>query len=137
RGLDADSHDRLQQRGTRLFHAIAKCEASGDAKADLVRIHFMERSVINGHTEIHHGITGQKAALRRFANSFFNGGNVVAGYRAAKNIVHKFESTATRQRLNADLAISELAMSAGLLFMTAMSFGARANGFSIRNLRRL
>lgn len=39
--LDADMHDRLQQHGVRTFHAVTEGEATRNAEADFVRVHFM------------------------------------------------------------------------------------------------
>src|SRR6185437_15656192 len=93
----------------------------------------MERSVIDRHTEIHHRMAGEKAPVGSFADSFFNGGNVVAWDCTAKNIVHKFKTAASRKGLDADLAVAELAVSSGLLLVAAMPFGARSNCFAIGN----
>ena len=44
---------------------------------------------------------------------------------------------AARQRLHANPAVAELAVAAGLLLVAALHVGLSANGFAIRNFRRV
>ena len=78
---------------------------------------------------------GEKAALGSFAYAFLNGGNIIARNGAAENLVDKLESRAAFQRLDTDFAVAELPMSAGLFFVPAMAFRARADCFAIGNFR--
>ena len=97
----------------------------------------MIRAVVDGDFEIDHRKAGQKAVGGGFHDSFFDGGNEIARNRAAEDFVGEFELPAARQRLHANPAIAELAVAAGLLLVAALHVGPAANGFAIRNFRRV
>ena len=57
--------------------------------------------------------------------------------RAAEDFVGEFELAAARQRLQANPAIAELAVAAGLFLVAALHVGPAANGFAIGNFGRM
>src|SRR5438445_13373396 len=97
----------------------------------------MVAAVIEDHAEIHYGKSSQIAARRRFHNSFFYRWNVVPGDGATEDVIHKFKILAALQRFHFDLAVAVLAVTAALLFVATLHVGLAANGFTIRNFRRL
>ena len=56
---------------------------------------------------------------------FLDGRDELTGDRAAEDVVLELEVAAARQRLDADLAVAELAVAAGLLLVPAVRLGAR------------
>ena len=77
------------------------------------------------------------AALRSLVNSLLNGRNIVLGHGAAKDIVHKLEAAAPHHWFDTNDAITELPMTAGLLFVAAARLGGNSNRLAIRHLGRL
>ena len=68
---------------------------------------------------------------------FSTAGMNCRGIDSAEDLVDQLELAAARQRLETDLAVAELAVSAGLFLVAAVGFHALRNGFAIRNARRL
>ena len=68
---------------------------------------------------------------------FSTAGMKFLGIDAAEDLVGEFELAAARQRLHADPAIAELAVTAGLLLVAALDVGRAADRFAIRDLGRL
>ena len=96
----------------------------------------MITAVEDRHLEVHNRITRQIAARRRLDDALLNRRNKLPWNRAAEHFVGELETTAARRRLHPDLAVAELAVSATLLFVASMSFGAATNALAIRHLRR-
>ena len=87
--------------------------------------------------EVDHRISREITAAPRILNALLNGGDVLARNRAAENLVDEFEVGAARQRLDLDLAIGELTMTARLLLVAAVRVGRFGDRFAIRHLRRM
>ena len=85
--------------------------------------------------KIDHGKSGQKAIGGGFHDSFFDRGNEIAWNGAAKTSLANSNLPPRGERLQADPAIAELAVTAGLFLVAALHFGSAANGFAIRNFR--
>src|SRR5271154_5484033 len=64
---------------------------------------------------------------------FFDGGGEISGDGAAGDFVFESEFFAAGQGLDANPAIAELAVAAGLLLVAALDVGSAADGFAIRN----
>ena len=120
-----------------VLHRGLERFARGELERHFRRIDVVIRAVVDRALEIHHRESGQKAVRGRFHDSLFNGGNEIARDGAAENFVGELEFPAARQRLHANPAIAELAVAAGLLLVAALHVGLAANGFAIRNLRRV
>src|SRR5579864_726253 len=97
----------------------------------------MVRAVVEYYTEIDHGVSGQEAVLGGLEYPLFNCRDIVLGNRTAENLVDELELGTAREGLHADPAVTELAVAAGLLFMTSLDIGFAADGFPIRDFGRL
>src|SRR6185437_6092029 len=87
--------------------------------------------------EVDHRIARQISASGRLMDSLLDRRDVLPWDRPAKDIVHKDNAAAPRQRFHTDLAVAKLAMSASLLLMTALRLGMPADGLAIGHLRGL
>src|SRR5437868_1622749 len=96
----------------------------------------MVGTVVENYLKVHDWIAREIAALGRFHNPLLHSGNEVLWNGATKDVVHELKASTARKRLHFDLAITVLAVSAGLFLMTALYIGPSANGFAIRNLWR-
>ena len=94
-------------------------------------------AVVDGAFEISHGIASQKALFGGFDDAFFNGRYEVARNGAAEDFVGELEFFAAREWFHADPAIAELAVTAGLFLVAALHTGGAADGFAVRNFRRV
>src|SRR5207245_10105340 len=63
--------------------------------------------------------------------------DVLPGNRASEHLVDELELAAARKRLDLDLAVGELSVSAGLLLVPSMRIGRPRDRFPIRNFRRM
>ena len=97
----------------------------------------MVRAVEHGHAEIDHRIAGEIAARPRILDALFDRRNELSRDRAAEDIVHELEVGAARHRFDANLAVAELPVSAGLLLVPAVRLGRRLDRLAVRNPRRL
>src|SRR5215471_4801372 len=97
----------------------------------------MVGTVIEHDFEVNHRISGEVSAASCVLNTLLNRRNEVLWNGAAEDLIRKLELTTAGERLHLDLAVPVLAVSAGLLLMTALHIGAPANGLAIRHFRRL
>src|SRR5439155_4411899 len=101
------------------------------------RVDIVVGAVVQGDPEIDDGVTRQEAAAARVLNALFHGRNERWGNGSSENVVHELEIRTAAERLNADLAVAELAVSAGLLLVPSVRLGRRLDGLAVRNTRRL
>src|SRR5690348_14649770 len=134
---DFHRHNRLQQRGLGLLHGLFEGNAARHLEGKFVGIHVVVGAVVEDHSEIHHRVAGQEAALRRLHNALLYCGNEVTGDGAAENVVNELKVAAARQRLHLDLAVAVLAVPPGLLLVPALHVGFAADGFAVGHLGRL
>src|SRR5579863_2491032 len=87
------------------------------------------------HPEIDHWISGEITATPGILNAFFHRWTVVVRNRAAEDLVDEVELGAALHRLDLDPAVRELAASAGLLLVAAVTLGGLEDGFPVGNLR--
>src|SRR5207245_2118624 len=64
-------------------------------------------------------------------------GDVLPGNRASEHLVDELEVAAARKRLDLDLAVGELSVSAGLLLVPSVRIGRPRDRLPIRNFRRM
>src|SRR5690606_29030390 len=67
---------------------------------------------------------------------FLDGGNEVAGHHAAHDPVDEADARPARQRLDLDLDVCELAVTAGLPLVAGVLLRASLDGLAIGNARR-
>ena len=132
-----DVHDGLEQRGSRTRHGVAEREPARHLEGHFVRIDLVERSVEEGDPKVHHRVAGQIASCPRLLDALFDGGDEPARDRAPEDLVDELKVLSARQRRHLDLAVPELAMSAGLLLVTSVRLGSRLDGLAIRDSRQL
>ena len=96
----------------------------------------MIRTVVEHDPEIHHGESGKVSARGGVFDSLFDRGNVVFRDGTAEDVIHEFKSCAPHERFHLDLAVSVLAVPAGLLFVAALHISFPANGLAIGNFGR-
>ena len=126
-----------RMRGLGGLHRGFEGFARGELERHFGRIDVVIRAVVNGTLEIDHRKAREKAVGGRFHDSLFHRGNEIARNGAAENFIGEFELAAAREGLQANPAIAELAVAAGLFLVPALDFGPATNGFAIRNLRRV
>ena len=102
-----------------------------------VGIYVVITAVNQSNFEIYERITGNRAVLRGFDDSFFNRRTEILRNRAAEDFVNKFKTAAAFERFKNAFAIAELSASAGLFFVSSLNFDLRRNRFFIRNFRRM
>src|SRR5258705_3829091 len=73
--------------------------------------------------EIDHGIAREEPAQGGILDPLFDRGHVLPRDRPAEDVVDELEIAPTRQRLHPALAVSELAVAAGLLLVPALVLG--------------
>ena len=89
---------------------------------------------IKGCLQTDHRITGKHAFQHTFAKALFNGGEVLLGNGTANDFIEELKFIGI-SGLKANINITELAMTAGLLFMPAVGFIHFSNSLSVSNLR--
>ena len=97
----------------------------------------MIRTVEDGHLKVDYRIAGEEAGGGCFKDAFLDRWNEVLRNGSAEDFIGELEFRAARKRLHADPAIAELAVAAGLFLVTALDLGLAADGFPIRNFRRV
>src|SRR5205085_8789298 len=95
-------------------------EGAGDLERHFRRVDVVILAIDQPDAEIDDRISGEVPAEPGVLNPFLDGGDVLARNRPAEDLVDKFEVGAARQRLDLDLAVGELAVTAGLLLVTSM-----------------
>ena len=135
--FDLDAHDGLKKRGLGLLHAFSEGDTAGHFERQLIGVDIVIAAVVERDAEVDDGIAGKVSARCRLLNSLLDGGNEVARDGSAEDIVDELKAGAALERLDANLAVAELAVASGLFFVAAMRVGASPDGFAIRNLWRL
>ena len=94
----------------------------------------MVRAIVKGRLYADHRIACKHALLDAVAQTLFNCREEVLRHGAADNFLGENEIVALAG-LEADEHIAELAVSAGLLLVSALNFDLLADGLSVCNLR--
>ena len=95
----------------------------------------MVRAVHQRRAQVDHGIARQHALGQILAQALFNRRYEVARYSAADDLIHEFELAITvEDRLELYPYVAELAVTAGLLLVTALNLDGLADGLAIRDL---
>ena len=97
----------------------------------------MVGAVEHGDAEVDHRIAGQIAAGPRVLDPLLDRRHELARNRPAEDVVDELEVGAAAQRLDADLAVAELPVAAGLLLVAPVRLGGRLDRLAIRDARRL
>ena len=79
---------------------------------------------------------GERARGEHRLHALLHGGNERRGDGAALHRVDELEAAATRQRLDLEVDLAELAGAAGLLLVPVVPFGRGGDGLAIRDARR-
>src|ERR1044072_6996782 len=102
-----------------------------------VGVYCMVGAVHEHGFEINERVARDGAACRRVNDALLDGRAEILRNRAAENLVLEHEAFAARQRLEDDLAITELAAPARLLLVASLDFGALRDRLLVGNLRRV
>src|SRR4029453_14442156 len=86
--------------------------------------------------EIDHRLA-ERAFLEIVDQAFLDGRYEVARHHAAHDLVDEAEARAARQRLDLDLDVGELAVTAGLPLVAGMLRAAALDGLTVGDARRL
>src|ERR1700760_2483708 len=78
----------------------------------------------------------ERPALQVIDNALLHRRNELAWHDAALDLILKYKAGAARHRLDVDMHVAELAMTAGLALVTAMLADRFADCLAIRHLRR-
>src|SRR4029079_2835810 len=100
-----------------------------------VGVHGVIRAVEDRRLEVDHWVAGQEATRACVLDAFLDRRDELARNGATEDVVLELEVAAARQRLDADLAIAELAVAAGLLLVPAVGLGRRGDRFPIGDAR--
>ena len=111
------------RQGLHDLHALAEGEPPRHLERHFVGVHVVVAAVVDRRLEIDDRIAGQIAARGRLDDALLDRGNEVAGNGAAEDFVGELEAAAAGQRLHPDLAVAELAVAAGLLFVPSLGLG--------------
>src|SRR5438309_8109807 len=94
-------------------------------------------AVVEDRAEVDYGKSRQVAAGSGIADALLDGWNPVLGNGAAKHIVDELHALTALDGLHLDPAHAKLTVAAGLFLVLAFDVGFAANGFAVRNFRRL
>src|SRR6185436_2293768 len=117
---DLDLHDWLQERGPALRDRVLVGERAGDLERHLRGVDVVVLAVVELHLEVDHRVAGDEALHPRLLNALLDRGDEVLRDGAPEDVVHEREVAAAGEGLHADLAITELAVSARLLLVPPM-----------------
>ena len=96
--------------------------ARGD-EGNLLGIHRVVLAVVDDHTQVLDGISGDGAGVEHLAHALLHRRDELRGDDAAFHLVHELEARASRKRLDSQIDLAELARATGLLLVAAMAFG--------------
>ena len=122
------------RQGLQRLHGLAEGQAAGHLEGHFVGVDVVITAVVDGGLEVDHRVAGEIAAGGRLDDALFDGGDEVAGDRAAEDFVAELEAAAAGHGLHANLAVAELAVAAGLLLVASLRLGLGADGFAIGHL---
>ena len=132
-----DQHDRLEQHrpgiGQRLLHR----QRARDLERHLGGIDGVVGAVVEPHAQILDRVAGDGALLHGLLHALLDGGDESRGDHPALDGVYELEPCARLERLDLDVAVPELATTAGLLLVAPVSLGRLSDGFLIGHARRL
>src|SRR4051794_8444620 len=97
----------------------------------------MVLAVVYDDAHVLHRKSCERSHGEHFAHAFFHRRNELRRNRAALDLIDELETFAARERLDLEKHFAELAGAAALFLVAVMAFGARSDGLSIRNARRL
>ena len=97
----------------------------------------MVLAVVERDAEVHHRIPGEEALAADLLDALLDRRDEVARDRAAVDVVHELEVLAAGQRLDADAAVGELPVAAGLLLVAAVGLGLLRDRLAVGDLRRM
>src|SRR5258708_28470308 len=103
----------------------------------LVRTDCLIAAVDHRYLKIDQRVTRNRSALRCLDDSFLDGGPEILRHRAAKDLVHPFETSAAIERFEDAFAITELSAPTGLFLVAALHLDLLSDRFLVRHLRRM
>ncbi len=89
------------------------------------------------HAQVDHRVAGPDTPLHLGAHSLLDGGDEVAGYGAADDLVDELEAPALGQRLDLDVAHGVLTMAPGLLDVPSEPLAGSSERLAERHQERL
>ncbi len=95
----------------------------------------MIRTVVEFYAHVDHLIAGDRACLHSLDDTLFDRRNVFLRDGAADDVVDEFEAFARLTRIDADLDVSVLTVSAGLLRVLVIDVSCAGDSLFIRYLR--
>src|SRR5690606_7703356 len=110
---------------------------AGDLERHVARVHTVIRAKEAFGLEVDDREPGQDAAPRCFLNALVDGRDELAGDHTARYRIREQVALAARAGLEAHVAVSELAVAAGLLLVLALRRGLAADRLAIGDARLL
>ena len=127
--------DRLQQNGTRFGDGRLVRQLGRHNKRHFAGVHGVVAAVQQGGFQPDHRVARQHAVFGCLPHALFDSGEEVLRHAAAEHIFGKFHALAG-YRLELDPHVTELPVTAGLLFVATLRLAALADGFAVRYARR-
>ena len=128
--------DRLEDDRAGLGHCGLISQLCSHDKGHFGAVHGVVAAVQQGGFQADHRITGQHALLSGKADALFNSREEVLRHAAAEHLLFEDDLLAVAG-LEVDDDIAELAMTAGLLLMTALLLAGLADGLAVSDTRSL
>ncbi len=100
--------------GSALLDGVLEGHRAGDLERHLGRVDLVERAVVEGGLDVHHGHVGVGAALERLLDARVHRLDVLARDDAAHDLVHELVAGALLVGLELDDRVAVLAATAGL-----------------------
>src|SRR5574341_91342 len=129
-----DRHNRLHQNWRRAFDSELERLPSGDFEGDRFGVDRMHLSVIDGHSNIRHGVARNHTLLHHTTHALLNGRDIRLRDSSANDFVFVFQTDAWLCWLDAKMDLTELACAAGLLLVTVLRGVTLRHGLAIRHL---
>ena len=130
---DLQLDDGLEQDGRSVFQSVLIGERGGELERHFRGVYVVIASVREHGFQPRDGIAREGAFRYAFAQSLFDGGDVLLGNCAADDFL--FEDEFLFAGFEAYLAVSVLSVSARLLFVLAFGVGDRSDGLLVGDLR--
>src|SRR5439155_21172633 len=132
---DLDLHDRLEQHRIGLLVRVLEGHRAGDLERHLRGVDLVLLAVYEPHLDSLYRRARKLAVLHRLLDALVDGRPETLRDHAADDLVHELVAGAFRKRLDHDLAVAELAATAGLLLVAVPGARLLADRLEIGDAR--
>src|SRR5690606_16677875 len=102
-------------------HGLLEPHRAGDLEGHFGGVDVVVLAVEQTHAEVDHRVPGEVASTARFLDALLDRRAEALRNSTAEDFVEELEIAAARQRLDADLAVGELAPTTGLLLVATVA----------------